>query len=87
MFDGVEDVIPRRRRKNRTDFTEAPITCFPNKLHITEEGTAQLRLRKQTIPKYLTTLSPAGVTGDLSTSIENVPLTEFVALSVALVRN
>ena len=42
-------------------------------------------MRKATIPKYLTTLSPAVVTGDLSTSVEDVPLTEFIELSVARV--
>ena len=45
-----------------------------NKLHVTEDGSAQLRMRKDTIPKYLTTLSPAVVTADLSTDIEDVPL-------------
>ncbi len=54
-----------------------------NRLHVTESGGAQLRLRSDTIPKYLQDLSPAVVVGDLSTDIEDVPLSEFVTLSEA----
>lgn len=54
-----------------------------NRLHVTENGGAQLRLRSDTIPKYLQDLSPAVVIGDLSTSIEDVPLSEFISLSEA----
>ena len=54
-----------------------------NKLHVSESGTARLRMRKATIPKYLQTLSPAVVSGDLSTVVEDVALSEWQALSVA----
>lgn len=78
---GLDEVFCKGRVVCESIETGPHSLWLGSKLHVSENGRAQLQMRKDVIPKYLTQLSPPVVSGDLSGPISGIKLKEFISLS------